>query len=94
MNRSAALPARLALVAALLPALLQANSDAANRAACREQAVAEGLRSEEVILDYIVHECLPTLAARQQPPTPAPGSAADRLGAPPAGRPDSAARLN
>lgn len=93
VNRPTPLYASLFLVFATLPALGAAygGADAADRAACREQALAEGLRSEEVILDYIVHECLPARSASQPPAGAVPGAAKAMLPTP---RPGSAARLN
>lgn len=96
MNTPAPWSARLLILVASLPALAQAYSgaDAANWAVCREQALAEGLRSEEVILDYIVHECLLARNDSEQPSAGPADSAKTTLRAPPASRQGSPARLN
>jgi hypothetical protein len=53
------LSARCCAIMALLPAVSAASgsADTGDHALCRERALAEGLRSEEVILDYIF-ECV------------------------------------
>ena len=68
MKLSAPLPLVCVAILASLPAVLVAagSADAPQRAACREQALAEGLRSEEVILDFI-HECLDSHGSANQP---------------------------
>ena len=55
------------------------SADTGRRAACREQALAEGLRSEEVILDY-VHECLDNPASTKQSGVPSSGVSSDTAG--------------
>jgi hypothetical protein len=64
MKLYAQLPLVCVAILASLPAVLLAagSADAPQRAACREQALAEGLRSEEVILDF-VHECLDSIGS-------------------------------
>jgi hypothetical protein len=72
MNRFAQLPLIGFALLVSLPAVSHAagSADAANRAACRDRALAEGLRSEEVILDYMF-ECVESQSAAQQPGVPA-----------------------
>ena len=96
MNTLAHWSARLLVLVASLPALAQAyiGADAADWAVCRERAVAEGLRSEEVILDYIVHECLLARNDGEQPSANPADSAKNTLRAPAASRQGSPARLN
>ena len=67
MHLFAPLPAIcFALLAALAGvAQLGSAADDPDRASCRDQALAEGLRSEEVILDYI-QECMQSRSAANE----------------------------
>ena len=69
MHIIAQLPAICFAMLASLPGVSHAggSADDPNRAACREQALAEGLRSDEVILDYI-YECLQNRSSANQTP--------------------------
>ena len=72
------LSARCCAIMALLPAVSAASgsADTGDHALCRERALAEGLRSEEVILDYI-SECVQNQSAANTSGIPASGIASD-----------------
>ncbi len=65
-------------ILALLPAVSPAagSADPGNRDLCRERALAEGLRSEEVILDYIF-ECVQSQSTVNASGIPASGIPTD-----------------
>ena len=65
-------------IMASLPAvsLAASSADTANHALCRERALAEGLRSEEVILDYI-SECVQNQSAASASGIPVSGMSSD-----------------
>ena len=65
-------------ILALLPAVSPAagSADTGNRDLCRERALAEGLRSEEVILDYIF-ECMQSQSAANASGIPVSGISSD-----------------
>jgi len=71
-------PALCCAIIASLPAISLAfgSTDTGNRALCRERALAEGLRSEEVILDYIF-ECTQSQSAANAPAVPTSGTESD-----------------
>jgi hypothetical protein len=87
MDRFAPLPALCLAMLAATAGAAQADTrpNAPDHAACRKQALAEGLRSEEVILDYIHHECLETGrdADHSSAAPSATGHSAGRASAPP-----------
>ncbi len=65
-------------IIASLPAISPAagGADTGNSAVCRERALAEGLRSEEVILDYIF-ECVQSESAPNASSVPVSGLSSD-----------------
>ena len=72
------LPALCCAIMASLPAvsLAAGSADTGNRAVCRERALAEGLRSQEVILDYIF-ECMQSQNAANASGIPVSGMSSD-----------------
>lgn len=91
MHRHARLAAIGFAILASMPGASQAGSgpDDLHRAACRDQALAAGLRSEEVILDYI-HECLQAGSDAEQTRAPSAGAAYSAGGTVPSLRQGSA----
>jgi len=76
MDIVARLPVICFALVASLPGVSAAagSADNSNRALCRERALAEGLRSEEVILDYMF-ECMESQSAANASRVPSDAAA-------------------